>query len=310
MLRRTILPFLMLLACVPARLHAQTIDDGVMLVKHDLFAGDVYTHDSWDHYWEGTLERTNGNIGTLTTQNNVWSANYGVTDRLNVIGLFPYVWTRASQGVLRGQSGFQDVTLAAKYRLFEHAASQYGSLRGIGVIAGGLPLTDYTPDFLPLSIGSASKRLSGRFTLNWQTHAGWFVNGSAAYTWRSHVTLDRPYYFTENTLFNTSEVDMPSVVESTASAGYLKNGLMADFVFSNQRTRGGGDIRRQDMPFVSNRMNFSKIGGQVMYPIPKLRSLVFELSYAYTVDGRNVGRATTITSGFLYHYQARRQPRS
>jgi hypothetical protein len=30
--------------------------------------------------------------------------------------------------------------------------------------------------------------------------------------------------------------------------------------FSQQTTLGGGDIRRQDMPFVSNRMNLSRIG--------------------------------------------------
>ena len=50
------------------------------------------------------------------------------------------------------------------------------------------------------------------------------------------------------------------------SAGYLKGGLMTTGSFSQQRTQGGGDIRRQDMPFVSNRMNFSKVGGMVMFP--------------------------------------------
>lgn len=297
------------LACVPGSLQAQTIDDGIMLGKHELFAGDVYAHDSWDQYWEGSLERANGNIGTLTTQTHIWSANYGVTDRLNVIVLVPYVWTRASRGVLQGQSGFQDITLAGKYSLFNRPATKYGLLRGIGVLSGGLPLTNYTPDFLPLSIGTASKRVAGRFTLNFQTHAGWFLNGSAAYTWRSKVTLDRPYYFTEDTLFLTSDVDMPNVVDGIASAGYARNGLMAEAFYSQQRSQGGGDIRRQDMPFVSNRMNFAKVGGEVMYPIPKLRSLVFQFSYAYTVDGRNVGQATTITTGFLYRYSAHRRPR-
>jgi hypothetical protein len=299
---------LTMLACFPGSLRAQTIDDGIMLPKHELFAGNLYSHDSWDQYWEGALERTNGNIGTLTTQTDIWSANYGVTNRLNVIAAVPYVWTRASQGVLQGQSGFQDITLAGKYSLFNRPATKYGLLRGIGVVSGGLPLTNYTPDFQPLSIGMASKRVSGRFTLNFQSHAGWFLNGSAAYTWRSNVTLDRPYYFTEDKLFLTSEVDMPNVVDGIAAAGYARNGLMAEAFYSQQRTQGGGDIRRQDMPFVSNRINVARVGGMLMYPIPKLRRLVFELSYAYTVDGRNVGQATTITTGFLYRYSAHRRP--
>lgn len=66
--------------------NAQSVDDGVMLAKHDLVFGSFYSHDSWNEYWEGTLKRDNQNIGTLTTKANVWFANYGVTDRITVIG--------------------------------------------------------------------------------------------------------------------------------------------------------------------------------------------------------------------------------
>jgi hypothetical protein len=78
---------------------AQTIDDGIMVTKRGLFTGDIYGYESWDHYWEGALKRENGNVGTVTTETNVWYANYGVTDRLNVIAMVPYIWTEASQGV-------------------------------------------------------------------------------------------------------------------------------------------------------------------------------------------------------------------
>src|SRR4029450_10620624 len=86
------------LACVAgfavaftAPVWAQTIEDGVMMSKGQLFTGAVYTHDTWDEYWEGGLKRDNGNIGTLTTRSNAWFANYGITDRLNVIGHIPYI---------------------------------------------------------------------------------------------------------------------------------------------------------------------------------------------------------------------------
>ena len=236
-------------------------------------------------------------------------ATTACTDRLNVIGTIPYVWTRASQGVLAGMSGFQDITLAAKYSFLERPAAKYGSLRAIVVGSGSLPLTDYSPDLQPLSIGLASKRVSGRFTINFQSNPGWFLNGSTAYTWRGHVTLDRPYYYTDGQLFLTDEVAMPNVVDYVVSAGYLKRGLMAKFSFSQQSTRGGGDIRRQDIPFVSNRMNFSRVGAMAMYPIPKLASLAVQIAYAYTVDGRNVGQATTVTAGVLYRYHVYGSPR-
>ena len=43
-------------------------------------------------------------------------ADYGLTDRINVIATIPYVMTDTSQGVLASQSGWQDFTLAAKVR--------------------------------------------------------------------------------------------------------------------------------------------------------------------------------------------------
>jgi hypothetical protein len=54
------------------------------------------------------------------------------------------------------------------------------------------------------------------------------------------------------------------------------------------------------MPFVSNRVNFSKVGAMAMYPIPKLNTLAFQFNLGYVVDGRNVGQSTTYSLGFLY----------
>ena len=295
--------FIFLSLAVSAR--AQTIDDGIMVAKRSLFTGDIYGHESWDHYWEGALKRDNGNIGTVTTQTNIWYANYGVTDRLNVIAMVPYVWTEASQGVLRGSQGFQDLTVAAKWNFLERASA---GLRTFAVVSAGIPLSDYNIELLPLSIGNKSSRLSGRFTANVQTGAGWYVDGSTAYTWRSNTTLDRPYFFTDDEFAMSDEVNMPNVFDYVFHVGYLKNGLNTHFAFSQQQTLGGGDIRRQDMPFPSNRMNFIKLGGMVMYAVPKLEALAFQLSYAYTATGRNVGQANSLTIGLLYTFNARRSP--
>jgi hypothetical protein len=50
-------------------------------------------------------------------------------------------------------------------------------------------------------------------------------------------------------------------------------------------------------------MNFARVGGMVMYPIPTLRQLAVQGAYAYTVDGRNVGQTTTMTAGLLYTFR-------
>jgi hypothetical protein len=299
MFARTLAGLAMLALAVP--LHAQTIHDGVMLKKGTLFAGNVYAHDSWDLYWEGELKRNNGNIGTVTTQSNMLFGNYGLTDRFNIIVAAPYVWTRVSQGVLSGMSGFQDITLAAKVNLIEKATG-VGALRGILVASGGIPLTDYISDFAPLSIGSGSKRVAVRGTFNLHNEGGLYLNGSSAYTWRAAVRLDRPYFFTDGELTFSDLADMPNVFDYAVTGGYAKHGVMATMSLTQQHTLGGGDIRRQDMPFVSNRMNFTRVGGMIMAPIPKFRSLAGEFTYTYTVGGRNVGQATTITAGLMYTF--------
>ena len=283
-----------------APVHGQAVDDGVLLARRDLVVGSMYAHDTWDEYWEGTRKRDNQNIGTLTTRTSVWFANYGVTDRLTVLGAVPHVWTTASQGVLRSMEGFQDASFTAKYSLFDQPSSPVGGVRAIAVVSAALPLTGYTPDFYPLSIGTGSKRLSGRVTVSAQLREGWSVTGSTAFTWRAGVTLDRPYYYTDGQLFLTDEVDMPNVTDFTVSASYGRSGWLGAFAYSQQVTLGGDDIRRQDMPFVSNRMNFSRLGGLVMAPVPFTSSLAVQFAYSYIIAGRNVGQSTTLATGLVY----------
>jgi hypothetical protein len=290
----------LLLLIAPATLQAQTIDDGALLPRRALATGIVYAHEGWSQYWEGTLKRENGNIGTVTTQTITWTAGYGVSDRLSVIAMLPYVSTEASQGPLHGMSGVQDFVVAAKYQILATPLTDRGTLRALIVGAAGIPASNYTPDFQPLSIGLASKQLSGRFSLNFQAHEGWFLNGSAAYTWRANVKLDRPAYYTNGQLYLTNEVAMPDVVDYSISAGFQQGRLCIPVSFSQHRTLGGSDIRRQDMPFVSNRMDFAKIDGMVMYTLPAPRDMGIRFGTSRIVSGRNVGQTTAVTGGVFY----------
>jgi hypothetical protein len=83
----------------------------------------------------------------------------------------------------------------------------------------------------------------------------------------------------------------------------LRGGLMATGSFFQQKTLGGGDIRRQDAPFVSNQVNVSRIGGLLTTPLPKVRAVLFQLAYAYTLDGRNAGQTSTLTVGLFYSHR-------
>lgn len=270
-----------------------------MMPKGDLCTGFLFTHDRWTNYWEGTLKRENGNIGTITTNSLTWLGNYGITDKINFIAMLPYVSTRASQGVLSGMQGLQDLTLAVKYNALEKSLGR-GTFRGFVVGSYATPVSDYSFDFLPLSIGLGTQRVSGRVTLNYSWPNGWYVNGTTAYTWRSNVTLDRPSYYSDGQNFLTNEVWMPNVMDFSFMAGRIKNGLELILAYHQQNTLGGGDIRRQDMPFVSNRMNFSRVEATGMYYLPMIKNLAVRAQTGYTLAGRNVGQSLYVTAGVLY----------
>jgi len=281
---------------------AQTIDDGLMMPRGQLCTGFVYAHDSWDRYWEGSLERDNGNVGTVTTQSTSWMGTYGITDRLNVIAMLPWVKTGASDGVLSGLSGVQDFTAALKWTALQTPLTSHGTLKAFAVASAGLPAGDYTPDFLPMSIGLASRRAAGRLTLNFETEPGLFLEGTGSYTWRDEVTLNRDTYYDGERLVLSNEVAMPDVIDYTFRVGYWKHGLYLPVSFTQQITAGGHDIRRQDMPFVSNRMNYSRVDVLAMYFL-KDPNFVFRVGASRVVSGRNVGKSTTLQAGLLYTFE-------
>jgi hypothetical protein len=297
MLNRT-LRWLMLATVFASSASAQTLDDGLLMQKRTFSTGVVYAHESWNEYWEGTLKRTNDNIGTLSTQSVTWVGGYGLTDRVSVMASLPYVRTHASQGVLHDLSGWQDLTLAFKYRLLTTGPTSHGTFNAFLVGAGALPTSDYTPDFYPLSIGTGGGRASARFTMGYQSNSAWFVNASSGYTFCSNIRLNRNAYYTDGQLYMTNEVAMPNVLENTLSAGVSGAHWRIPVSVVQRRTLGGGDIRRQDMPFVSNRMDFVRLDGGLMYDLPKNLSL--GLGAAHVLSGRNVGQSTTFSSGLFY----------
>jgi hypothetical protein len=297
MLTRSVRWLLFGFVCVSTA-GAQTIDDGFLLPKKTLLTGVIYAHDSWSEYWEGTLKRSNGNIGTLTTNSVTTMLHYGVTDRFGIIALLPYISTHASQGVLHDEAGFQDLSLTAKFRLIASGPTSHGALSAFIVGTGSLPISDYTPDFYPLSIGSGGGRAAARATVNYQSNSTFFATLTSSYTFCANVKLNRNSYYTNGQLYLTNEVEMPNVLENQITAGYTSGKLRIPISLTQQRTLGGSDIRRQDMPFVSNRMDFVRLEGGLLYSLPK--NFGFTAGVGHVLNGRNVGESTTFRTGLFY----------
>lgn len=278
---------------------AQTFTDGQMMGKGLFCAGLTYSHDSWKNYWEGTLKRENLNLGVLTTQSTAVMGAMGINKRVNVMFMLPYVWTKASAGTLAGMSGVQDLSVGIKYRPID-LKSDFGRFTVMGVGAFSMPMSGYTADYLPLSIGLEAKTLQGRLIVHYRLKNGIFATAQGGYVWRSNITLDRSAYYTDGRLFRTNEVQMPHVAHFTARAGYMQDHLILEAFFESMNTLGGGDIRRNDMPFASNKMLFNKLGFAGTYRPKGLKGLGFMVSASTTLSGRNVGQSNTLTASLLY----------
>jgi Putative MetA-pathway of phenol degradation len=292
-----------LLAMCASSGAAQMAQDGALLPRGTVMSGAFYSRDSWNEYWEGALKRSNDNIGTLTAQSVTVLAGYGVTSRLTALATMPYVHTHASQGVLHDMRGIQDLTVAAKYRLFSTQESTWGSATAFVVGSAALPMSNYSPDFMPLSIGTGGRRVAARVTMDFTAPSHWFATGSAAYTLCANVKLDRSAYYTNGQLYLTNEVAMPNAMDYTLSTGFARGAWRVPLTIARQLTLGGGDIRRQDMPFVSNRVDFTRAGVDIHYMPGVLRGAELHAGVARVLAGRNVGQSTTLTSGLTYSFR-------
>ncbi|TAH21955.1 MAG: transporter [Cytophagales bacterium] len=285
-----------------SKAQAQTFTDGQMMGKGLFCGGLSYTHESWKNYWEGTLKRENLNLGTVSTQNIAVMGALGINKNINVMFMLPYVWTKASAGTLVGMNGLQDISIGFKYRPID-LKSDFGRFTLMAVGAFSAPMSSYTADFLPLSIGLESKTLSGRLIAHYRLKNGIFATAQGGYVWRSNITIDRTSYYTDGQQFRTDQVQMPNLMHFTARTGYMQDHLILEAFFENMNTLGGGDIRRNDMPFPSNKMIFSKVGIMGTYRPKGLKGLGFILSASTTLSGRNVGKSDNLTASLLYIFK-------
>ena len=294
--RRNVFSLGLLFASVLS-VHAQTDYDHDMMAKNLFCSGFMYSYSSWDKYWEGTAKRTNENLGTVSTQMLAYMGNYGLSGKLNFIFSLPYIKTKASAGTLHGMEGIQDLSLFAKWKPFDKKTGP-GTLRLIGVTGGSIPMGNYNPDFLPMSIGLKTKTFLLRGLADYEV-GKFFIAGSGSFYFRGKVTLERDVYYTTE-MHLTSEVDMPNANMISLRTGYRSKELWIEGVLSKFTTLGGFDITRNNMPFVSNQMNATTVGTRIKYEPRSLGGFSFVANAETVVKGRNVGQSTTIGGSIFY----------
>jgi len=278
-------------------LKAQMPHDAIYMNKKLACGALIYGNTSWTNYWENGLKRDNPNIGRLTTQSATAMIAYGITRDINVIAMVPYVKKEASQGNLMGQEGLQDASVFVKSK-----TKAYHGITAHGVVGFSVPVTNYVPDFMPMSIGLGAKTLIVRGMLSYALPKHLYVNSSIAYQARSQVKADRDAYLAGSKLYQTNQVAVPDAFDAALRLGYLKKDNQLEVFAEHFSCTKGDDIRRNDMPFLTNDMTMTTVG---IYGKYQPKSIGVNARVAYVVDGQNVGQSTTVSIGLLYLFKVK-----
>ncbi|QJD78475.1 transporter [Spirosoma rhododendri] len=283
---------------MPALCRAQMPHDAIYMNKKTVCVAGIYGHSTWNQYWENTLKRENLNIGTHTTQSAMLMPAIGITNRVNLILSLPYVWTSTSAGNLMGQKGVQDLSAWIKIK-----AVQTGGFSLNAIVGGSIPVGNYVPDFLPMSIGLQCRTLTGRLLANYKhPKTGLYATAHGSYGWRSRIEIDRDSYQADDRVYNTNRVSVPNVYDAAVRLGVLRRGWQTEVFAERQACLTGDNIRRNDMPFPTNNMQATVVG---WYGKVQPRNIGVNARVGYVVDGLNVGQSTSYSVGFLYQFAVR-----
>jgi hypothetical protein len=280
---------------IVGKMMAQMPHDAIYMNKKLVCGALIYGNNSWTNYWENGLKRDNPNIGRMTTQSMTVMFAYGIKRDLNLIAMIPYVRTDANQGNLLGQHGFQDASMFVKAK-----TKAYHGLIAHGVVGFSIPISNYVPDFMPMSIGLGAKTFIARGILSYSLPKNIYVNSSISYHARGMVTADRDAYLAGGKLYNTNQVPVPDAFDAALRIGYLKKDNQLELFAEHFSCTKGDDIRRNDMPFLTNDMTMSTVG---IYGKYQPKAFGVNAKVAYVIDGQNVGQSTTYSLGILYQFK-------
>ena len=295
-IKTTVAAFFLLSAAV-----AQMPDDGFTMNKGELCLVAGFKQAKWNEYWEGERLRENKNLGTFTSNQYMPMAGYGITDRLNVFAGLPYIDNSSSAGWMMPMQGWQDVSLAVKYKALEVKKNAM-VFNLFGTISGSVPSNKYVPDFLPFSVGIRSKTFSPRLVAHLRHKSNAFFTAQAGYVFRSNITVDRTTYYTDDQYYS-NKMAIPDVVEGSLKAGFANSRFRAFAVYNLVHSTSGSDIRRNDMPYPGNQMNMQTVGIHALLWMPGIIGLGINAGAEQTISGRNVGKAFMWTASLQYVFK-------
>jgi hypothetical protein len=302
-MKKIILPGLF--CCCVGMLYGQTFSDAIMMKRKEICFALMVDQGKWDHYWEGNKLIRNENIGTFTRNTYAPMIAYGITEKLNILLIAPFVKTESTGGQLAGAQGFQDVNIGLKYEAIKKDFGKH-RISALAVVQFGTPMSNYLSDYLPYSLGLGTQEFTGRAIGQYEFNKSIYFRGSAAYVWRGQTEVERPYYYANGSYY-TTYMDVPSAVNYQAIVGgwALNHKLRMEVTYSTLNCISGDDIRSWNMPQPTNKMEVTQAGVFAQYYLKAFESLKgFSVMAAYSqvLDGRNMGKSKNISGGITYQF--------
>lgn len=236
-------------------------------------------------------DKTKFNFGFKTYLVNAF-ANYGITDRINVVGSLPFL-------IGNNKSNFQDASLFIKAKALEFYTNKDKSESFTAIAALGLsyPISNYEV-LLSGAIGQRAKVIQPKISLQWYGRA-LFINNVIGYNHRfdkldettvNLIKKDRPEY-------NPSTP--PHYLTNVFRLGTGTSKIYVDAWFEYQHTFDGDDftpdVDELPQPYQTNS---SKIGGSFIYS--EHPNWQIGLSYSKVIAGKNVSLYQTISGNIIY----------
>ncbi|MEH6659187.1 transporter [Leeuwenhoekiella marinoflava] len=286
-------------------LVAQTPTDALMMPSKNVCFLVSYDYGAFDQYWEGERLRENQTIATVSRQTLLPMVAVGIFNDLNLYIGLPYVKTESSNpngGRFEGAKGFQDLTLALKYKILEKELGN-GNLCILTGAGFSTPATNYLSDYMPYSLGLGAPEFALRGIVKYQLNNGFYARGMAGHLWRGYTEAERDYYYNDGSYY-TSFMDVPNAwnVEAVIGKWFFSNTLRFELNYTGIKSTSGDDIRAYNAAQPTNKMTFDRIGVSLQYYFPFAKGLGAVGNYSQVVHGLNTGKFTNVSMGLTYQF--------
>jgi hypothetical protein len=294
--------FTCLLSFSTISLFSQTPWDAIFMGKNELCIAAIYDQASFDQYWEGETLIRNQNLGKFTRRTFLPMLAYGINGKIDIIAIAPYISTSSTAGQLAGVSGFQDFTIAIKGRFAKFETSA-GNLAIIGLAGFSTPMTNYSSDYMPYSLGLGCNEVSLRATAEFNTNFRLYTRASAAYLMRGYSEIERTYYYNNGSYYSTF-MEVPDAWTVHAALGYLAldGRLRMELTYLGMKCVSGDDIRSWYRPQPTNKTQYDQAGFFVQYYLKNLDMISLVGYYNTMFSGRNIGKFSNFSVGATYQF--------